>query len=99
MSNVLKKHFQNNILVQHFDPENPEHLEAYRMLDKEGRQHPSLRFHLNNVYFSDVPTMMARCIARNLSSKALEEIQKEKCREQKEFSDKGRIIPLKRKVG
>jgi hypothetical protein len=73
VAGVISKHFQNSLSWQHFDPNNKEHLEAYRMVEQEGRQHPSLRFFLNDRFFSDVPTMMAKCIAKSVTSKILEE--------------------------
>lgn len=46
-----------------FDPTNPDHIEAYRMLVYEGRQHPTLRFTLEHPYL-DVRAMMTDKIVR-----------------------------------
>lgn len=53
---TLRKVFRNYV---DFDPRDPEHLEAFRMLCLEdtARQHPTLRFNLTEQY-TDVRSMM-----------------------------------------
>ena len=62
LSKVLRTHVD-------FDPKNPDHLQAFRMLclGESGptstiRQHPSLRFNLDNPY-DNVRTMMTHKVA------------------------------------
>ena len=66
MCNTLSK-----VLRQHvdFDPTNPEHLKAFKMLvlGEDGptsniRQHPTLRFNIDNP-FDNVRTMMTHKVA------------------------------------
>lgn len=42
---------------QHFDPTLSEHLLAYKNFTAAGRQHPTMRFFLEEPYL-DIPTMM-----------------------------------------
>lgn len=46
-----------------FDPSNEEHMEAYRSLIQEGRQHPTLRFNVGT--FESVPQMMLHRISEH----------------------------------
>lgn len=46
-----------------FDPQNPEHVEAFVMITQQGRQHPTLRFTLEHP-FLDVRSMMYDKIGR-----------------------------------
>jgi hypothetical protein len=46
-----------------FDPLNEEHLNAYKCIVHDGRQHPTLRFEMDPTKHSIVPTMMAQLIA------------------------------------
>lgn len=48
-----------------FDPANPEHMDAYRSLVLEGRQHPTLRFSVGT--FESVPQMMIHRISQHFS--------------------------------
>lgn len=64
------RHLSQSLLGVHaqlsketFDPTNPNHIEAYRMLVYEGRQHPTLRFTLEHPYL-DVRAMMTDKIVR-----------------------------------
>jgi len=43
-----------------FDPNNREHVEAYSMLHYQGRQHPHLRFFLDDNYLSVYHMMASR---------------------------------------
>lgn len=49
--------------VEVFDPANSLHLEAFEMLAYKGRQHPTLRFHLEYPYL-DVRAMMHDKVGR-----------------------------------
>ena len=66
MCNTLSKVLRQRV---NFDPTNPEHLKAFKMLvlGESGptstiRQHPSLRFNLDNPY-DNVRTMMTHKVA------------------------------------
>lgn len=56
-----------------FDAGNPEHLQAFYMLKFKARQHPTLRFVLEDG-FSDVPQMMQSKITDRFISDALKEV-------------------------
>lgn len=45
-----------------FDPENIEHLKAYKMLMLDGKQHQSLRFTIIPSIDQSVPQMMTRVL-------------------------------------
>lgn len=66
MCNTLSKVLRHRV---NFDPTNPEHLKAFKMLvlGEEGptgniRQHPTLRFNIDNP-FDNVRTMMTHKVA------------------------------------
>lgn len=56
--NTLQKEIAGK--YQHFDPANVKHLEAYRMLRYEGRQHADLRFFVEDPYLDVVSMMQAK---------------------------------------
>ena len=53
----------SHLTVVHFNAQTREHIEAYVMLTQRGRQHPTLRFVLENP-FIDVRSMMHDHIGR-----------------------------------
>lgn len=59
--------------LQHtyFDVNNPEHIKAFQMLQFGGRQHPTLRFHVEQPHL-DVRTMMMEKVCEAYVSNALE---------------------------
>ena len=61
-SNTIVRHM--DISPEVFDPTNPEHINAFKMLvlDQPNKQHPRLRFNLE-FPFVNVPQMMLHKIA------------------------------------
>jgi len=53
-----------------FDPKVPEHVEAFVWLTQKSRQHPTMRFRLEQPYL-DVITMMYDKIGREYAAKVL----------------------------
>lgn len=66
--NTLNKEILNK--YQKFDPDNKEHVIAYKMLRYDGRQHPKYRFHLEEP-FLDVLTMMMYRLAEKHMDRVL----------------------------
>lgn len=54
--------FTKNIKYIAFDPSNTEHLAAYALLFKHGRQHPTLRFQLEEPFNNIVQMMHMRVV-------------------------------------
>lgn len=59
---TLLERFASQVTYQRFDPHNEEHLKAYAHWRMYGRQHPKLRFHLEDPH-NNVPSMMEAKIA------------------------------------
>lgn len=62
MSGQVLNTFTKAFSYQMFDAHNPAHIAAYQCLKHYGRQHPTLRFYLEEPYVS-VPHMMEARIA------------------------------------
>lgn len=58
-----------------FDAKNKEHIKAFVTLHYRGRQHPTLRFHLEQPYL-DVRSMMIDKLIRKSVGKAMDEPEK-----------------------
>ncbi len=58
----LENYFKNVLNIQTFNANNPDHLKAYVYMRDFGRQHPTLRFFLEEPHVS-IPTMMDSKIA------------------------------------
>lgn len=56
--------FEKNITYIPFDVDNEEHLIAYVMLNYHGRQHPTLRFQLEEPFTNVVHMMQTKIVER-----------------------------------
>ena len=63
---------QTNEKYQDFNPGNKEHLKAYYMLRYDGRQHPTLRFKLQEPHKDAVNMMMTKIAERAIIKSKIE---------------------------
>lgn len=68
-----------HLQIVDFDPKVPAHVEAFVWLTQKGRQHPTMRFHLEQPYL-DVITMMYDKIGREYAAKVLDAAAKKTSR-------------------
>jgi hypothetical protein len=62
MKETKLTHFASQFRHEKFDASNVEHIKAYAYMQNHGRQHPTIRFSLEDGHLS-VPIMMAERLA------------------------------------
>lgn len=72
-ASVVLQAAQSRLKTVSFDPRKAEHIKAFVMLHYGGRQHPTLRFHVEQP-FLDVRSMMIDKLIRKAAGKVVDEV-------------------------